>query len=66
MVVATARGGIVEVQATAEAEAVPKSDLDAMIDLALEGIGRLQRVQSDALRDAGVDETELYIVRGAS
>ena len=65
-VVATSRGGIVEVQATAEGEAVPKSDIDSMIELAMHGIERLMRVQSEALREAGVDETLLYIPRGGA
>ena len=42
-VVATANGAIVEVQGTAEGEAVPRSDIDAMIDLALKGIRRVMR-----------------------
>src|SRR5262249_33199517 len=37
-VVATARGTIIEVQATAEGEAVPRQDVDRMTDLALRGI----------------------------
>jgi ribonuclease PH len=65
-VVATARGGIVEVQGTAEGEAVPRTEIDAMIDLALQGIGRLHMVQSDALQEAGVNAAELLIARGAS
>jgi hypothetical protein len=36
-VVATARGALVEVQATAEGEAVPREDIDRMVDLALAG-----------------------------
>jgi ribonuclease PH len=60
-VVATSRGGLVEVQATAEGEAVPRPEVDALVDLALHGIARLHRVQADALREAGVDTTELYI-----
>ncbi|HEY4106885.1 MAG TPA: ribonuclease PH, partial [Polyangiaceae bacterium] len=44
-VAATARGAIVEVQGTAEGEAVPRVDIDAMIDLALAGIAELCVVQ---------------------
>jgi ribonuclease PH len=40
-VVATASQGIVEVQGTAEGEAVPRSTVDRMVDLALKGIGEL-------------------------
>jgi ribonuclease PH len=53
-VVATAKGEIVEVQGTAEGAAVPRSDIDRMIDLALEGISQLVEVQNKALAEAGV------------
>lgn len=53
--VATAEGGIVEIQGTAEGAAVPKSEWDAMIDLALNGIEQLTRAQTEALAAAGVD-----------
>lgn len=52
-VVATAKGDIVEVQGTAEGVAVPRSDIDRMIDLALEGIVQLVDVQNRALAEAG-------------
>ncbi len=58
-VVATARGGIVEIQGTAEGEAVPRSDVDAMVDLALEGIGALCKVQDAVLEEQRVDKTKL-------
>ena len=58
-VVATARGGIVEVQGTAEGEAVPRSDIDAMVDLALEGIGELCTVQRQALESVGIEISTL-------
>jgi len=54
-VVATKRGGIVEIQGTAEGEAVPRAEIDSMVDLALEGIEDLCRVQLEALEQAGVD-----------
>ena len=54
-VVATARGGIVEIQGTAEGEAVPRSEIDQMVDLALEGVAELCRLQRRVLEDAGVD-----------
>jgi ribonuclease PH len=60
-VVATARGGIVEVQGTAEGEAVPRTDLDRMIDLALEGIAELCAVQRRALEQAGVNPSALIV-----
>lgn len=58
-VVATARGGIVEIQGTAEGEAVPRAEIDSMVDLALEGIEALCRVQLETLGSVGVDATKL-------
>lgn len=52
--VATARSAIVEVQGTAEGEAVPRQDMDAMIDLGLRGIVELCSLQRAALEQAGV------------
>ncbi|MEP7049409.1 MAG: ribonuclease PH [Pseudomonadota bacterium] len=60
-VVATANGAIVEVQGTAEGEAVPRADIDAMIDLALEGIVELCAVQRRTLEGAGVDLGRLLL-----
>ncbi len=37
-VVATARGAMVEIQGTAEGEAISRPDMDRMIDLALDGV----------------------------
>ena len=54
-VVATGRGGIVEVQGTAEGEAIPRSALDRMVDLGLAGITSLGKLQRAALAGAGVD-----------
>jgi ribonuclease PH len=59
--VATAKGAIVEIQGTAEGEAVPRSDVDAMVDLGLEGIAELVRVQNAVLAGAGVDPKSLLI-----
>jgi ribonuclease PH len=59
-VVATARGAIVEVQATAEGEPVPRQDIDAMADLALAGIGDLCAAQRAALAGAGVQLASLW------
>jgi ribonuclease PH len=59
-VVATARGAIVEVQATAEDQAIPRDELDRMIDLGLLGVRVLARVQRDALERAGVDLPALF------
>jgi len=54
-VVATGRAGIVEIQGTAEGEAVPRSDIDRMVDLALVGIEKLVGIQERVLGDAGVE-----------
>lgn len=59
-VVATARGSIVEVQATAEGEAVTRQDLDKMVDLGLDGAAWLSGVQRDALTHAGVNLERLF------
>ena len=59
--VATAKGAIVEIQGTAEGEAVPRSDIDAMIDLGLEGVNALVKVQTAVLAAAGVDVKSVLI-----
>ncbi len=53
--VATALGGIVEIQGTAEGVAVPRADWDSMIDLGLAGIAQLVESQRAALGEAGVE-----------
>lgn len=53
--VATSKGDIIEVQGTAEGRAVPRQDLNAMIDLGLEGVLSLCAEQQRALEKAGVD-----------
>jgi ribonuclease PH len=58
-VVATASGDIVEVQGTAEGAPVARREIDAMVDLALEGIARLAEHQRQALRSVGVDLADL-------
>ncbi|HTJ80296.1 MAG TPA: ribonuclease PH [Polyangiaceae bacterium] len=60
--VATHSLAIVEVQGTAEGAAVPRKDIDAMIDLGLEGIASLARLQCGLLEQAGVSLGELGIV----
>lgn len=59
--VATARGDIVEVQGTAEGQAVPRTDVDAMIDLGFEGVTELVRIQREALERAGVNLSEVML-----
>lgn len=60
-VVATARGEIVELQGTAEGRAVPRSDVDSMIDLALTGVQSVCEVQRGVLERAGVSLQRLLI-----
>jgi ribonuclease PH len=52
--VATALGAIVEVQGTAEGEAVPRAEIDLMVDLGLAGVASLARIQRETLQRAGV------------
>lgn len=59
--VATAKGAIVEIQGTAEGEAIPRKDVDEMVDLALLGIEELVAVQNTAFARAGVDPAPLFI-----
>ena len=49
-VVMTGAGGLVEVQGTAEGAAFTRSQLDAMVELAADGIGRLVALQRAALQ----------------
>ena len=48
-VVCTADGRFVEVQGTAEGTPFDRSELDALLDLATAGCGRLAQLQSEAL-----------------
>jgi ribonuclease PH len=48
-VVATGEGALVEVQGTAEGKPFPRADLDRMLDVAAEGLGRLRALQEAAL-----------------
>ena len=61
--VGTATGNIVELQGTAEGEAVSRADMDAMIDLAQEGITSICTIQRDMLQKAGVDVSLLLAKR---
>ena len=53
-VVGNAEGHIIEVQGTAEGAPIERPQLDALIDLALEGIRELAQKQLEAMRAAGV------------
>jgi ribonuclease PH len=59
-VVATTRGAIVELQATAEGEAIARADVDRMVDLALQGVASLARAQRGAVERAGADLAALF------
>lgn len=65
-VVATAAGDLVEIQGTAEGEPVPRADMDEMIDLALEGVRSLTRIQRETLVKAGVPIERLFLASKAS
>lgn len=58
-VVATASGGIVEVQGTAEGAPIPKADFDRLLELAMGAIPALVDAQRTALSAAGVDLSKL-------
>lgn len=58
--VATATGAIVEVQGTAEGEAVPRAEIDRMVDLGLAGVTALAAIQREALARADVDLSSLF------
>ncbi len=60
---ATQAGAIVEIQGTAEGEAIPRTEIDRMVDLALEGIADLTRIQQESLSGAGVDLARLLVKR---
>ncbi len=59
--VATDRERIVEVQGTAEGEAISRTELDRMIDAGLESIRSLVRMQRDLLERAEVDLSRLMM-----
>jgi ribonuclease PH len=60
-VVATGRGGIVEIQGTAEGEPVARKIIDLMVDRALEGVVSLGKVQRSVLAAANVDLDALLL-----
>jgi ribonuclease PH len=57
--VATAKGAVIEVQGTAEGVAVPRADIDRMVDLGLEGVASLCDLQRRTLAEAGIDLSTL-------
>lgn len=53
-IVATAKGSLIELQGTAEKEALPRTQMDQLIDLGLRGTAELCALQHKALEQAGV------------
>jgi ribonuclease PH len=53
-VVGNGDGHLIEVQGTAEGAPMLRSELDALVDLGIEGVAQLVKLQLDALRKAGV------------
>ncbi len=60
-VVATGTGNIVEIQGTAEGEAVPRKDIDRMVDLGVQGIAELCAIQDRVLLGAQVELPKLFV-----
>lgn len=60
--VATERGAVVEIQGTAEGVAVPRREIDRMVDLALGGIAQLSKVQRNVLAQRGIEVDDLVQV----
>jgi ribonuclease PH len=65
-VVAAESGALIEVQATAEGEPMARAELDAMLDLALEGVRSLTRIQRAVLAGEGVDLRKLIAAKAPS
>lgn len=61
--VATRAGEIVEIQGTAEGDPVARAEIDRMVDLGLEGIAELCRIQRAALEQAGIAVDTLFTAR---
>jgi len=62
-VVASASGGIVEVQGTAEGAPLPRADFDSLVDVALGSIPELVAAQRAALEQVNVDLSRLLPAR---
>jgi ribonuclease PH len=63
-VVADAAGSIIEIQGTGEARSFQRSELDALVDLALKGIGELVEHQRAALAPT-MDEVAAVLRKGS-
>jgi ribonuclease PH len=57
--VATASGGVVEIQGTAEDKPVARDQFDALVDLAMSGISRLVSFQTEAIESVGIEIQKL-------
>jgi ribonuclease PH len=62
-VVGTQGGRIVEIQGTAEGEAVERAEVDRMVDLGMQGIAQLCEIQESCLRAGGVAMETLVVRR---
>jgi ribonuclease PH len=60
-VVGTARGDVVEIQGTAEDRAVPRAEIDRMIDLGLHGVHALCELQRETLAREGVSLARVLV-----
>jgi len=58
-VVATAGGSLVEIQGTGERRSFRREEMDALVDLAMEGIAQLAAVQAEVLRPAMLEVAEV-------
>ena len=65
-VVVAESGAVIEVQGTAEGQPMSRRELDAMIDLGLEGARSLTRLQRSILAGEGVDLHRLVAAAGAA
>jgi ribonuclease PH len=62
-VVATAGGSLVEIQGTGERRSFRREEMNALVDLAMQGIAQLAAVQAEALRPAMLEVAEV-LARG--
>jgi ribonuclease PH len=58
-VVATAGGSLVEIQGSGERRSFRREEMDALVDLAMQGIAQLAAVQAEALRPAMLEVAEV-------
>jgi ribonuclease PH len=58
-VVATSGGSLVEIQGTGERRSFRREEMDALVDLAMQGIAQLAAVQAEVLRPAMLEVAEV-------